>query len=76
MNIRKTTGAKDASPRQTRDEVTNAIARTIIDTERAERKAKTERLRAARLQQEAEAAEVAAAAAPTRRRTAARSKSA
>jgi len=78
MNIRKTTGAnaKPSSPRQSRDEATNQIAWTIIEAEQAERKAKTERLRLARLEREASEANAAAAAPAPKRRVAARSKAA
>lgn len=62
MTIRKTTEAKTGSPRRSRDETTNEIARMIIETERAEREAKTERLRQARLAQEAKTALEAPAA--------------
>lgn len=63
MNIRKTTDAKSGRTRQSREDATTHVARVIIDTERAERQAKTNRLRIARLEKEAIDAAVAAAAA-------------
>lgn len=62
-----------ASKLESRSEATTEAARTIIGAEVAARIAKTDRLRAARLAQEAAVAAVpaAAAATPSRRRSAA-----